>query len=46
MTVYDYLSFVSDLREVKAGERKRHVTEIMEICFLKETGGRAGLFGR
>ena len=40
MTVYDYLSFVSDLREVKAGERKRHVTEIMEICFLKETGGR------
>lgn len=40
MTVEDYLCFVCDLREVEIRERKRHVAEIMEICFLEGMGGR------
>ena len=40
MTVRDYLSFVSDLREVAPGDRKRHVEEILSICDLEETAER------
>ncbi len=40
MTVRDYLAFVSDLREVAPGDRKRHVAEIMEICDLAEMADR------
>lgn len=40
MTVRDYLGFVSDLREVAPGDRKRHVAEILAVCDLEEYADR------
>ena len=40
MTVRDYLSFVSDLREVMPGARNRHVDEILTLCGLRESAER------
>ena len=36
MTVEEYLSFVSELREVARKANKEHVNEIIELCALKE----------
>ena len=40
MSVREYLSFVSDLREVAQRAKKNHVEEILEICSLRESGDR------
>ncbi len=40
MTVKDYLSFVCDLKEVAPRAKKAHIGEILEMCFLKDVGGR------
>lgn len=40
MSVREYLSFVSDLREVAQRAKKKHVEEILEICSLRESGDR------
>ncbi len=40
MTTEDYLSFVCELREVRAGSIPPHVTEILALCGLSEVRGR------
>ncbi len=40
MTVEEYLSFVSELREVARKANKEHVNEIIELCALKEVRKR------
>ena len=40
MTVEEYLSFVSELREVVRNVRRAHVDEIIELCALKEVRRR------
>ena len=40
MTVWDYLCFVCDLRDVLPGGRARHVEEILSICGLEGERGR------
>ncbi len=40
MTVTEYLTFVSRLREVKAGSVPAHVKDIIALCGLSEVAGR------
>lgn len=40
MSVREYLAFVCELREVKRGEIRRHVTAIMSLCGLAEVADR------
>ena len=40
MTVEEYLSFVSELREVTRKANKEHVNEIIELCTLKDVRKR------
>ena len=40
MTVEEYLAFVSDLREVVRKASRAHVSEIIELCSLKEVRHR------
>ena len=40
MTVEEYLSFVSELREVVRKARRAHVSEIIELCSLREVRHR------
>ncbi len=41
MLVYDYLTFVADVRGIDAGKRLRRIKELAEICGLKEVMHRS-----
>ncbi len=36
MIVYDYLSYIADIRELKANEKLGHIKELADLCSLNE----------